>query len=112
MNDTKTMASNPPGPAARSGKLGRAIAVMGGVGWAAHAVAICLLSYFVSVRLVDATGVLLYRMGLVWFDAAIAASMAGFVYWLVILLWAFSRRGVWRARGSMGVLTALAMLAF
>jgi len=85
-------------------------AVMRRAGWTVHAVAICLLSYLASARLINMTGVLLRRAGMTFPDAVLAASMAGFLYLLLILLWAFSRRGVLRTWLSVGALTALALL--
>lgn len=89
----------------------RLAGALGAAGMTAHAAAICLLAYYACLRLVDATGIVLYRMGMVWFDAVVSASMAGFVYLLIILLWAFSRRGVWRQWTAMAVLAALAVAA-
>jgi len=74
-----------------------------------HVVALCLLCYVASSYLVDVTGVLLSRLGMNWIDAVFVASMMGFLYGLVILLWAFSRRGVGRAWLNLGILTALAI---
>jgi len=76
-----------------------------------HAVALCLLCYVASARLVDVTGVLLSHAGMGWIDAVFVASMIGFLYLMVILLWAFSRRGVVRAWLNVGMLTALAVCA-
>lgn len=89
----------------------RLAGVLHAAGMTAHAVAICVLAYYACLRLVDASGIVLYHMGMVWFDAAVTASMAGFVYLLIILLWVFSRRGVWRQWMAMAVLTALAVAA-
>ncbi|WP_341645516.1 hypothetical protein [Thauera sp. SDU_THAU2] len=79
-------------------------------GMTVHAVAICLLAYVASARLTDATGVLLHRAGMAWTDAVLSASMAGFLYLLIVLLWAFSRRGVLRTWVSVGGLSAAAVL--
>jgi len=76
-----------------------------------HAAALCLLCYVASARLVDVTGALLSRAGMGWIDAVFVASMVGFLYLLVILLWAFSRRGVVCAWINVGTLTALAVCA-
>ena len=80
-------------------------------GMTVHAVAICLLAYVASARLADATGVLLHRVGMAWTDAVLNASMLGFVYMLVILLWAFARRSVLRTWLGAGGLAAAAVLA-
>ncbi|MFT3757598.1 hypothetical protein [Thauera sp.] len=77
----------------------------------AHAVAICLLAYVASARLADLTGVLLHRLGMAWTDAVLNASMLGFLYLLIILLWAFSRRSVLRTWLGAGGLAAAAVLA-
>jgi len=79
------------------------------VGMSLHVVALCVLCYIVSAHLVDLTGVLLSRIGMNWIDAVFVASMLGFLYWLIILLWAFSRRGVVRAWLNVGGLTTLTL---
>tara|TARA_R110002033_G_scaffold122627_1_gene165217 strand:- start:7053 stop:7400 length:348 start_codon:yes stop_codon:yes gene_type:complete len=63
-------------------------------GMAAHSIAICLLCYLSSAQLVNTTGALLYHMGMQWTDAVVVTSMLGFIYLVLILLWAFSRNGV------------------
>lgn len=96
---------------ARPAAPARSAAALRAAGMTAHAVALCLLCYAASVYLVDVTGILMSRAGMWWIDAVFAASMLGFLYLLVILLWAFSRRGVLRAWLSVGALTALAACA-
>ncbi|MCB2383314.1 hypothetical protein KV201_14140 [Shewanella sp. SR1] len=65
-------------------------------GMVAHSIAICLLCYLSSGQLVNTTGALLYHMGMPWTDAVVVTSMLGFIYLVLILLWAFSRNGVLR----------------
>ncbi|MFT3799684.1 MAG: hypothetical protein QM766_00560 [Burkholderiaceae bacterium] len=90
-------------------KVGEAVARR--AGWTLHAVAICLLSYLASARLIDVTGMLLRRAGMTFPDAVMAASMAGFLYLLLILLWVFSRRGLLRTWLCAGGLAGMALLA-
>lgn len=89
----------------------RAIGLMVIAGLVVHVVAVCLLAYFASVRLVQAAGVLLYRAGMAWPDATVVASMMGFPLMLLALLWLFSRRSVARTWLSVGVLAGLSMFA-
>lgn len=56
-----------------------------------HIIAICALAYIASALLVDITGVLLYQMGMSKADAVVTASMSGFIYLLLMLLWSFTR---------------------
>lgn len=56
-----------------------------------HIIAICALAYVASALLVDITGVLLYQMGMSKADAVVTASMTGFIYLLLMLLWSFTR---------------------
>ena len=93
------------GPKAERGIPGLAPAVL-----TAHVVTLCGLAYFASARLVDATGMLLHRVGMARADAVVAASMAGFLYLLFTLIWAFSRRSLLRQWLSVGGLTGLALL--
>lgn len=96
---------------ARANGKGAAIVAIGRLGLVAHAIAICLLAYLASSRLVDVTGVLLHRMGMKDTDAVMAASMAGFLYLWVILMWAFAQRSIARAWLSVGGLAGAAMAA-
>lgn len=89
----------------------RAIALMVTAGLVGHVVAICLLAYLASARVVEAAGVLLYRAGMAWTDATVVASMTGFLIMLLALLWLFSRRSVPRTWLSVGVLSGLSVLA-
>lgn len=84
---------------------------MVGLGKAAlvlHVLAICLLAYFASAWLVDATAVILVLAGAAKPDGVLIASMAGFVYLCLILLWAFSQRSIQRTWIYVGGLALLA----
>lgn len=59
-----------------------------------HVLAICLLCYMSSWQLVSVTGSVLFHLGMAWIDAVIVASMLGFIYLPIILIWAFSRANV------------------
>ncbi|GAA5232545.1 hypothetical protein FOZ76_00635 [Verticiella sediminum] len=98
-------------PSVRPDRQVRATASMARAGLSAHVVAVCLLAYLASARLVDATGVLLHRMGMTQGDAVVTASMAGFLYLWAMLMWAFSRRSVLRTWLCVGSLAGLAVLA-
>ncbi|MFT3720535.1 hypothetical protein [Pseudorhodoferax sp.] len=102
--------STPSAPRSKPPAATAGAAVLGRAGWTVHAVAICLLAYLASARLVDVTGIVLRRAGMTFPDAVMAASMAGFLYLLLILLWAFSRRGVLRTWLCAGGLAGLALL--
>lgn len=80
------------------------------VGLACHVVGMCVLAYDTSARLVDLTGVCLYRLGLAWTDAVVASIVVGFLYLLAILLWAFSRRGIFRTWLSVAALAGVTFL--
>jgi hypothetical protein len=56
-----------------------------------HSIVICLLCYISSSQLVNITGAVLFHLGMTWTDAVVVASMTGFIYLPVILMWAFSR---------------------
>ena len=90
--------------AAASRALGRLLQIV-------HVVALCVLAYVASARLVDLTGMLVHRAGMAWADAVLIASMAGFLVMLLILLWAFSRRSALHGWLGVGGLAGLAALA-
>lgn len=78
-------------------------------GMVAHSIAICLLCYLSSTQLVNITGALLYHMGMAWSDAVVVTSMLGFIYLMLILLWAFSRNGVLRTLLNVSSLTGFSL---
>lgn len=78
-------------------------------GMVAHSIAICLLCYLSSGQLVNTTGALLYHMGMQWTDAVVVTSMLGFIYLVLILLWAFSRNGVLRTWLNVSSLTGFSI---
>lgn len=78
-----------------------------------HVVGICALAYFASVQLVSLSGLLAWWVGMSRGDAVMLAIMLGFVYLLLLLLWAFSRerrRSAWLALGGLSLLATMAPL--
>ncbi|MFT3811942.1 MAG: hypothetical protein QM740_01060 [Acidovorax sp.] len=109
-----TLPNTVPAPSGASSKAAgktSASAAVARAGWVAHAIGICLLAYQASAWLVEASGMLLHRLGMAQADAVMAASMAGFVYLWAMALWAFSRHGAMRAWLCMAGLAGLAFLA-
>lgn len=79
-----------------------------------HVVAACIVAYIASARYVELASIVLHRLGMVRSDAVMAAVMAGFVGFCLILLWAFSRPSVlrtWIGLGGLVLTAALALMA-
>lgn len=60
--------------------------------------------YFVSSRLVAASSVTLSLLGLHRSEAAVLASMSGFVFYLGLLIWGFAQQGVMRLAATFALL--------
>ena len=74
---------------------------------ASHVVGLCALAYFASAQLVGLSGLLAWWAGMRQGDAVMLAIMLGFIYLLVLLLWAFSRerrRNAWLLLGGLSLL--------
>lgn len=79
------------------------------LGMLAHVMAMCGTAYWISTLWIEVVGILLYHAGWTWTDAALLASMAGFLVGLVALLWIFSQR-VLRAWFAVAWLLGLSVL--
>ncbi|MHC8339232.1 hypothetical protein [Pseudomonas sp. HLT2-19-2] len=80
---------------------------------ATHVIGICTLAYFASAQLVGLSGRLAWWAGMSRGDAVMLAIILGFVYLLLLLLWAFSRERrlhAWLLLGGLSVLATAALL--
>jgi len=76
-----------------------------------HVVAACIAAYVASARCVELASLMLHRLGMARSDAVMAAVMAGFVGFCLILLWAFSRPTMLRTWIGLGSLVLVSTLA-